>query len=162
MKDLKESLFDKDLTKKELSLNKLIRALKTIYNDNLTVGFETKDNRYQGRYISKYVINPESLGVGPGNGYDAEKLVKYCQKISDFKITNDVQGDSTNGFKPYTEISTGEYWIKIIWGGALRIHGYRPLQSIDISKSFYDDCSFKKDQSYITQRALNRWQGNAW
>ena len=156
MKSLKESLFDSELITKEPILFKLVRALTKIYNNNLTVGYEEDPS---GQI---YVINPESLGVASGNGYSAKQLIAYCSKIKELSVESG-DGDPSTGWRPYTKIGDDTCWIKIVWGSKYYKILRTPLMHIiEVSKEFYNNCPFKKDQSHLKQRNINRYQGKAW
>lgn len=133
----------------EQCLNKIIKALTTIYNDKLTVCEDYQGDKDTGKFFE---INPETLGGGRGNGYNAEKLVRYCKKIEGMCV-KDVSGLLSSS----TYIGNPSVWIKIIWGGA-----EHSMKGIQISSTMYYSDVFPKDQSNVAKRGWNRWAGKAW
>ena len=136
------------LTKEQIILRKLSRALVRIFNENLTMCTDYQGDPEKGRY---YEINPETLGIGRGNNKAASRAINYFKKVEGIEVK------SNNGIlSSSTTCGKGEVWIRFVFSS------YGVFNGIKVSKYFYDSKVFPYDQSNVAQRGWNRWAGKAW
>ena len=136
-------------TAEEDLIKKLKKALVTIYNDKLTMSTD-----WTGSQKDKfYEINPETLGVNPGDTTKVNRLINYCKKI-DGIISRYTEG-LLNMAVTYLGNEEKTVWLKIIWKRG-------KLSGIRVSKLFYDSDVFPKDQSNVSRRSDRRLDGKYW
>ena len=172
MKDFKRYIFEKlrinqsdsdakkteDNLEDKIIMRKLVRVLTKFYNKDLTVckDFQGDPDKESNWF---YEFNPETLRVGTGNGYSAEKLVKYCKKIEEFKV---IEKNNIPLVYDNTTIGNDRIWIRIVWSNGRRTQYGRGMKSLRLSKKFYEEGPYKKDQSKVAERGWRRWQGQSW
>lgn len=162
-------LNDKIISPDRNILNKLVKAIKIVLGDGVTVS--KFDRKTKGYKETIYELNPESFSntisfrggrQRIGSVKELNKLIHYCEKVDDLDVVfNDrketnyfYDTNKTTKFSS-TVIGNNVYWIKILWAP----FNNEEFREVLISKDLFESGKFNVDNSNNEKRHQNRLNG---